>query len=132
MNRSHIPVLHHKKTKKPVSRLTRGSRIKPVSATRAKINKIYSALRKTFLELHPYCQWTFLERNVAEDTVIAIAKKAGVYAPYPRSVDIHHMKGRGKYLLDTSTWMAVSRQAHDYIHANPEESYRKGYMLPRN
>lgn len=148
MTRSHIPILKPEKKKKQPSRLTRGSRIKPVSATRAKINKIYSALRRAFLFKHPICQWWLLENGWieevaphSEETLYSNHKigcmraswgwLAHAYKPLFSS-DIHHVCGRGKYLLDTSTWMAVSRKAHDYIHANPKESYERGYMLPRN
>lgn len=49
----------------------------------------------------------------------------------PRATEIHHKKGRGKYLLDTSTWMALSQEGHRHIHNNPKEAYEKGWMLTR-
>lgn len=51
---------------------------------------------------------------------------------FPRSVDVHHMKRRGKYFLDTSSWLAVSRQAHDWIHSNPKEATEMGWLIPRS
>jgi hypothetical protein len=125
------------------SPLTRGGGLKPVSAKRAKINRIYSALRKKFLQDHPYCQWFLLKEFVSTDSGRAVNMTlydAEVLARsypsgglwIPRSVDVHHMRCRGKYLLDTSTWMAVSRAGHEKIHSNVKESYEKGYMLPRN
>ncbi len=116
---------------KKVSKLQRGG-IKPVSAKRVKINRIYSALRKKFLEEHPFCQFYLMEKGVSEVTLLEIAAKAGGFAPYLKSEEIHHKKGRGKYLLDTSTWMAVSMAGHDWIHNHVKESYERGYMLPRN
>lgn len=117
------------------SRLTRGGGLRPVSAKRAKINKIYSALRKKFLSDHADCQWWLMEHDLDESDVmcgivVADCKFHGMVVP--KSEDIHHMKHRGKYLLDTSTWMAVSRRGHDAIHADPKTSYEKGYMLNRN
>jgi hypothetical protein len=47
-------------------------------------------------------------------------------------VDVHHMKRRGKYFLDTSSWLAVSRQAHDWIHSNPKEATAMGWLIPRS
>ena len=43
--------------------------------------------------------------------------------------DIHHKKGRyGTNFLDESTWMAVSRDAHIWLHANPREARARGWM----
>lgn len=132
MERTHIPI--PKPTKQ--SKLTRGGRIKPVSAKRAKLNKIYSALRKKFLEDNPLCEHWICElyhstpEEIRPISSIFQDNPAGV-KHIPKSTDVHHRKGRGKYLLDVSTWMAVSREGHQWIHANPKESYEKGYMLPR-
>ncbi len=130
--RSHIPILNIPKPKKPKSRLTRGGGIRPVSAKRAKLNKIYSALRKKFLAEHPLCQWWLSEVKNIEIIRGYAFWPDGVRIKIPESCDVHHKKGRGKYLLDVSTWMAVSRAGHDAIHADPKKSYEKGYMLPRN
>jgi len=78
----------------------------------SKINSDYSKLRKTFLESYPMCQ-------------------AKVYNCSLRSTDIHHMKGRGKYHLDTSTWLSVCRSCHDWIEKNPEEAKELNYSQSR-
>jgi hypothetical protein len=70
---------------------------------------IYKDLRLKFLKKHPRCM---------------------VY-PWLKAIEIHHKKGRGKYYLDTSTWMAVSRKAHEEIEANPEWAKERGYSLER-
>ena len=57
---------------------------------------------------------------------------SGKLCYFPRSVDVHHMKRRGKYFLDMATWMAVSRQSHDWIHANPKEATELGWLIPRS
>lgn len=49
---------------------------------------------------------------------------------YP-ATEIHHTycgKDRDKYYLDTTTWIAVSRDGHNYIHDHPKESREKGYL----
>lgn len=46
-------------------------------------------------------------------------------------VDTHHRKGRGKYLLDITTWMPVCRQCHQRIDANRAWAYEHGYLLKR-
>ena len=113
----------------------RKTRLKSVSPNRIKKNKIYSALRKKFLEEHPFCQLWICQNypSVELGSIAAVEKVA--WADFerraPRSVDIHHRKGRGKHFLDVSTWMAVSREGHDFIHKNPKESYEKGWMLQR-
>lgn len=45
--------------------------------------------------------------------------------------DIHHKLpvGRGGKLCDTTIFMAVCRQCHDWIHTNPKEAKEKGYLL---
>lgn len=143
MTRSHVPILRPERKKKPVSRLQRGGRIKPVSATKAKLQKIYSALRKAYLAEHPICEWWLKENGWkrAEGIEIRFHPPHGlgswniaclVAVGAPPSEEVHHRKGRGKYYLDTSTWMAVSSAGHRWIHDNPKLAYERQYMLPRN
>lgn len=98
-------------------------------------------LREEFLKANPYCQWCLAEHGIFDFAPFDIQELTsggfmfcdGKHRLFvAKSTEIHHKKGRGKYLCDTSTWMAVSRQGHDMIHANPLTSYEKGYMLPRN
>jgi hypothetical protein len=147
MTRSHVPILHLKKEPKPRSRLTRGGRIKPVSAKMAKISKIYRALKLQFLQEHPLCQHWLHENGFDESRAVKLHNEfSGSYVTagtnmadlktirtwdIPKSTQVHHRRGRGKYHLDVSTWMAVSAEGHAAIHADPEKSYRLGYMLPR-
>lgn len=47
------------------------------------------------------------------------------------TIEVHHTycgKDRNKYYLDVSTWIAVSRKGHDWIHSNPIESRELGYL----
>jgi hypothetical protein len=46
------------------------------------------------------------------------------------STEIHHTycgKDRAKYYLDESTWIAVSRDGHNWIHDNPKEAREKDF-----
>ena len=44
--------------------------------------------------------------------------------------EVHHKKGRiGKLLLYVPYWLAVSSEGHKWIHANPEESYKLGFLI---
>jgi len=124
--RTHTPILNNKKEKK-------GRKpIKKVSKVRAALNREYMKLRAEFLAAHPYCQWFMREHGLCEGLVLT---HGGYYDgsthPVTVSTEVHHVKGRGKYLLDTSTWMAVSAEGHRNIHADPATSYAKKYMLPR-
>lgn len=112
--RSHIPLVRNEKPKKVKEKKRARTKIKPVSKRRAKLNREYSKLREKFLLHNPYCQWS-----------MEVLGK-----PVP-ATEIHHKKRRGKYFLDTSTWMSVSKQAHLAIHADPKTSYEKGWMQPR-
>ena len=83
-------------------------KIKQVSSKRARMNQAYSVMRKLFLEQNPKCE---------------------VY-PNLDATEIHHkMKRNGERLLDSTLWMAVSREGHLYIHANPKESYEKEWLI---
>lgn len=78
------------------------TRIKQISTKQAILNKEYSEERKFFLSnpKNQLCQAKLLNCD-------------------GRATDIHHKKGRGKYLLDTSTWLSVCRSCHMIIEANP-------------
>lgn len=85
------------------------AKIKPVSDKLSKELRMYSKLRKQFLIENPFC---------------------AVY-PHLPATDIHHKKGRGKYLNDTSTWLAVSREGHTRIEMFPIEAKENGWSLRR-
>jgi len=147
-----IPLVLRRFGAKPIPRgqpanktpLKRKKRMKAVSRKRIKINKEYSRLRAEFLLKYPYCQFFLAEHGLSEKDVHDVTGRGPVIGyvdpsnPFrmveervPLATDIHHRKGRGRYLLDTSTWMTVSRDAHRWIHDNPKEAMGKGYLLPR-
>ena len=94
--------------------MKRRTPIRKVSVKQSALLRQYMKQRKVFLEAHPWCEVSSLHND----------------RPNP-ATDIHHMKGRGKYLLDESTWLAVSRYAHVWIHNNPKQARALGYILPR-
>lgn len=69
----------------------------------------YTKLRRQFLKENPMC---------------------AVYAD-KKATTIHHKKGRGKYLLDMKTWLAVSMEAHIKIEENPAWAKKMGYSKSR-
>lgn len=53
-------------------------------------------------------------------------------AVYPNllSTEVHHKAGRiGKLYLYVPYWLAVSSEGHKYIHDNPKESYKRGWLI---
>lgn len=92
------PPKREKKKPKPIPK---------VSAKRSKENKVYKTLRDVFL-FGKICPIT--------------GEKA---------TEVHHTysgKDRAKYFLDVKTWLAVSRDGHNWIHTNPAEARQKGYL----
>lgn len=65
--------------------------------------------------------------------IIFLGKKENQVCPITKqpTIEIHHTycgKDRAKYYLDESTWIAVSRDGHNWIHDNPKESRELGYL----
>lgn len=85
------------------------------NAYRRSNKEIYLKLREEFLKTHKLCP-------------VAAAGLLGV--PWSRpTVDIHHKHGRvGNLLIDIRYWMAVCREGHDWIHHNPRNAMRMGWM----
>lgn len=96
--------------------LKRKSRLKPVSKKHSARLKEYMKLRKQFLQDHPWC---------------AVCEGQMLFPSHIPATEVHHMRGRGRYLLDVSTWLPVSRIGHSLIHGNPKWAKARGYMLPR-
>ena len=127
--RTHSPILNKKKEKK-------GRKpIKKVSKVRTALNREYMRLRAIYLKDNPYCDWWLAEHSITQDDVsasgVVFNHRPGEGLCPLQSTEVHHVKGRGKYMLDTSTWMAVSAEGHRRIHAAPATSYATGYMQPR-
>jgi hypothetical protein len=120
--RSHVPLVNIPKKKKPKKA------IRKVSKKRKPVNAEYMRLREVFLKANPYCQYELMQRFDTWDFTKIVPQILNFVAA---STEVHHRKGRGKYLLDVGTWMAVSSDGHKAIHNNPKTSYEKGYMLPR-
>jgi hypothetical protein len=84
-------------------------KIRKVSKKRAKDNKVYSELRKAFLNENPLCE--------------VCCRLA---------TDVHHTKGRGKKdFLDTATWKRLCRECHIMIETHPEWAKEMGFSSSR-
>jgi hypothetical protein len=81
-------------------------RIKPVSDKQQKLNMAYSMLRKLFLKTNDSCQ----------------GRLPGCQNTHGEHLTVHHSKGRGRYLLDTTTWIPLCMSCHEFVERNPEEA----------
>jgi hypothetical protein len=84
--------------------------IPKVSEKRKIENLKYSVLRTEFL-------------GKKENQICPITKQ--------QTIEVHHTycgKDRAKYYLDVSTWLAVSRDGHNWIHDNPKEARKLGFL----
>lgn len=106
--RTHVPLVNKPKLKK------KAKAIRKTSKKMATLKREYMKLRENFLIKHPWCEWSLLEEGKAVP-----------------ATQVHHRRGRGKFMLDVTTWLAVSDFGHKQIHDKPAYSYEKGYMLPR-
>lgn len=91
--------------------------IKKASTKQQLLNAAYSAQRKAYFHGHPYCK--------------AMIYVAGLDVCTGFATDIHHKKGRGEYLLDTSTWLPVCRNCHAFIETHPAWAKEKGFSEDR-
>ncbi len=82
--------------------------MKRTSKKMDKIERSYSKLRKEFLLEHSMCQLRAVDCSLT-------------------ATDVHHKKGRGKYHLDTTTWMPLCRNCHSFIHEHIQEAKEYGF-----
>jgi hypothetical protein len=47
------------------------------------------------------------------------------------STDVHHIRGRGKYTLDVTTWLSVCRACHNFIEMNNDVAKEYGFSKTR-
>lgn len=90
------------------------NRPKTVSDKQAKLLSAYSSLRKLFFlkPEHQFC-------------------KARLLSCSTHATEIHHMKGRGPWLMALETWLPVCRTCHVYIENHPEEARVLGFSKSR-
>jgi hypothetical protein len=87
--------------------------IKKQSDKRKKEDILYSTMRKQFLKDNPMC---FM-------AIPGLCQGKGT--------TIQHRKGRGKYYLDSRFWGTACMPCHSYADLHPEESFEKGWAIPR-
>lgn len=89
-------------------------RLKAVSDKQAQLLSAYSSLRRLYFSKpeHQFCKARLLSCSVD-------------------ATEIHHMKGRGPWLMAMETWLPVCRACHVYIENNPEEARVLGFSKSR-
>ena len=81
------------------------------SKDKAKLDVLYTKLRRIFLEKNPMCQAAFS-------------------CCTGRATDVHHKMRRGKNYLRTETWAALCRACHhDIEHVNPKRAEEEGWII---
>lgn len=71
-----------------------------------------------------------IEYNKLRNFFLIENTRCAIY-PHLTATEVHHVhcgKDRDKYYLDTTTWMAVSRDGHNLIHGKPKEAREKGWL----
>lgn len=92
--------------------IKRKTPLRRVSRKQSLALRKYYRLRKPFLASHPRCE---------------ACVPLGYKEPRP-STEVHHMKYRGKYLNDQTTWLATCHSCGQEIHRNPKRSRELGLL----
>lgn len=87
--------------------LKRKKTIRRVSLKRSKLLALYRAAATQYKKDSPTC---------------------AICASRPTQ-DVHHIAGRGPYLLDQETWIPVCRPCHSWIHDHPGQARQMGYLV---
>ncbi|WP_234666641.1 hypothetical protein [Dyadobacter sp. CY261] len=89
-------------------------RIAAVSKKQAEKLKEYTRLRIDFLKVRPKCE-------------------AALSGCIKRATQIHHRAGRGRYLLEVITWMAICQNCHSKVHdrMGVDEAIKTGLRIKK-
>lgn len=99
-----------KKPRQPIKK--NNVKLKKKSKKLGRNERIYSVLRKDYLLDHPVCE-------------------CGQPRCTGEATQIHHKKGRGRWLNFVEFFLAVCFSCHEWIENNPKEAKALGYSLPR-
>jgi len=113
-DRSYLLAQQRKKEKQDLLRKNPPS-IKKVSDKQKTLNVEYAKTRKLFLKSRLKCE-------------------AGLSGCTKDATELHHLAGRGAFLLDVETWMAICRSCHAKIHdqLGITEAEEQGLRIRRN
>lgn len=94
--------------KTPATKPVTSRLIKSVSDKRKPLDQLYSKLRKQFLD-QP-------ENSTCKAKLHVCTHHTG------QDLTIHHMRGRGKYYLDTTTWVSLCLSCHRWVEEHPADA----------
>lgn len=115
----------NEKLKKPERRRRRRATLKHSSSSGKDRRMRYIHLRMEFLRGVRWCQVGRCMRV----SIDAATGKQQVFLE--RATQVHHKRGRGRWLLDVHTFLGVCPACHQYIHEHPEWAMKQGYMESR-
>jgi hypothetical protein len=96
---------------------------KPANLQLKPLYKIPQKSKKRIIEDAKYSVFRIEFLGKPENKICPITQKP--------TTEVHHKysgKDRAKYFLDVSTWLAVSREGHNWIHDNPKQARELGYL----
>lgn len=105
--RKQVKVFEGETRSKRASKPVKIYRIPKFSKKHLKKLSEYRPLRDKYMSEHPNCEYVGCSSE---------------------SQDLHHCKPRDLHLCDVSIFLAVCRLHHNWIHANPKESRKLGYL----
>jgi hypothetical protein len=94
--------------KTPTTKPVTSKLIKPVSDKRKPLDQLYSKLRKQFLD-QP-------ENSTCRAKLHVCTHHTG------QDLTIHHTRGRGKYYLDSTTWIPLCLSCHRWVEEHPADA----------
>ncbi len=102
--------------------LNSSKKLRSVSTKQADLNQQYSRSRQEFLSKpeNQECRAQGL-----------LPTSVGCKGSDTSYLEIHHSKGRGIYLLDTSTWVVLCHFCHAHLETHPNLSRELGFTISR-
>jgi len=82
--------------------------LKPVSDKKDVLDVLYSKMRKEFLE--------------KPENATCRAKLPVCQGGFKQQLTVHHTKGRGRYYLDTTTWVPLCMACHRWVEEHHAEA----------
>lgn len=91
---------------------------------------LYRQKRRKFLKEHRYCEVRLCRELLIEQGGVAPEAVREDYVS--RATSVHHVRGRGRFLLEPKTWLAVCEPCHRYIHDHPAWAREQGFLQGRH
>ena len=96
------------------------------STSKPKKIKTFSDKRKKRNEAYLIARTLFLTENKNKFCPVM----GEIFNQTIKTTEVHHTNGReNERLIDREFWLAVSREGHQWIHANPKISREKGWLI---